>query len=154
MWRTTSSRVIAATILGMIVAAATVTTFAQTPAKVHRVIVDMARPALAEWDLLLEQIRDLQGIFGPGGVQIEVVARDPAVGWLLAGNTGLQDKIHAAADSGVVFVVGRDSLQRRGLAQNQLLPFVRIVDSGPAEVVRKQEDGWAYINSTPAPATP
>jgi intracellular sulfur oxidation DsrE/DsrF family protein len=33
------------------------------------------------------------------------------------------------------------------VTQADLLPFVTTVDSGVAEVVRKQEAGWAYLKS-------
>jgi intracellular sulfur oxidation DsrE/DsrF family protein len=151
MLRKTSSRVIVAVTLGMIFAVSAQTAFAQTTARTHRVVVDMSGQAMADWDLLFEQIGIMQRLLGAGGIQIEVVVRDPGIGWLMAENTGLQNKLRQAANSGVAFVIGESSLKRRGLARNQLLPFVQVVDSAVVELVRKQEDGWAYIRSTPEP---
>ena len=36
-------------------------------------------------------------------------------------------------------------MKKQNVTKDQLLPFVTTVDSGVAEVVRKQEAGWAYI---------
>jgi intracellular sulfur oxidation DsrE/DsrF family protein len=36
-------------------------------------------------------------------------------------------------------------MRKQNLTKEQLLPFAVTVDSGVAEVVRKQEAGWAYL---------
>ncbi|MGH7937542.1 MAG: hypothetical protein ACRD5Z_25205 [Bryobacteraceae bacterium] len=38
-------------------------------------------------------------------------------------------------------------MKRKGIGKDQLLPIATTVDSGVAEVVRKQEAGWSYIKS-------
>ncbi|HEX2973208.1 MAG TPA: DsrE family protein [Tepidisphaeraceae bacterium] len=154
MLRQTRSMLLVAVTLGMLFAASVPTASAQTTARTHRVVFDMSGQAIADWDLLFEQIGDLQRVFGAGEIQIEVVVQDSGVGWLMGENTSLQNRLRQAADGGVAFVIGEGSLKRRRLARHQLLPFVQVVDSGVVELVRKQEDGWAYIRSTPEPVAP
>lgn len=36
-------------------------------------------------------------------------------------------------------------MKRMRVTKEELLPFAVTVDSGVAEVVRKQEEGWSYI---------
>jgi intracellular sulfur oxidation DsrE/DsrF family protein len=38
-------------------------------------------------------------------------------------------------------------MKRKQLTKDDLLPFAITVDSGVAEVVRKQAAGWSYIKS-------
>lgn len=38
-------------------------------------------------------------------------------------------------------------MRRRNVTTADLLPFAGQVDSGAAEVVRKQEAGWSYLKS-------
>ena len=45
------------------------------------------------------------------------------------------------ADDGVVSAACRDTMEKNKVAREELLPFVTTVDSGVAEVVRKQEAG-------------
>jgi intracellular sulfur oxidation DsrE/DsrF family protein len=51
------------------------------------------------------------------------------------------------ADGGVIFAACRNTMKRKNVAPDQLLPLAGTVDSGVAEVVRKQEAGWSYIKS-------
>ena len=51
------------------------------------------------------------------------------------------------ADGGVAFVACENTMRKKKITKEQLLPFVTTVDSGVAEVVRKQEQGWSYIRS-------
>ena len=39
----------------------------------------------------------------------------------------------------------QNSMRDRNLKTEDLFPFVSQVDSGVAEIVRKQEKGWSYI---------
>ena len=51
------------------------------------------------------------------------------------------------ADGGVASVACETTMRKEKITKDQLLPFVTTVDSGVAEVVRKQEQGWSYIRS-------
>jgi len=46
---------------------------------------------------------------------------------------------------GLVLLAEHDA--EENVSRAVLLPFVTTVDSGVAEVVRKQEQGWSYIKS-------
>ena len=49
------------------------------------------------------------------------------------------------SEAGVRFAACQNTMRRRNISKEDLLPFVGTVDSGVAEVVRKQEEGWAYL---------
>ena len=40
----------------------------------------------------------------------------------------------------------RNAMKMRNVKSEDLFPFAGEVDSGIAEIVRKQESGWAYIH--------
>jgi intracellular sulfur oxidation DsrE/DsrF family protein len=44
-------------------------------------------------------------------------------------------------------VLLENTMRKKNVCRADLLPFVTTVDSGVAEVVRKQEQGWSYIKS-------
>ena len=44
-----------------------------------------------------------------------------------------------------MFAACENTMRKKKVTKEPLLPFVTTVDSGVAEVVRKQEEGWAYI---------
>lgn len=62
-------------------------------------------------------------------------------------NTGVLDRLKQNADTGVVFAACKNTMKRQNLKKEDLVPFATTVDSGVAEVVRKQEAGWSYLRS-------
>ena len=48
-------------------------------------------------------------------------------------------------NGGVVFAACSNTLRGFHIDVKQLIPGVLVVDSGVAEVVRRQEQGWAYL---------
>ena len=57
----------------------------------------------------------------------------------------LAERIAKDKASGVEFAVCQNTLRARKLTPSDLLPSATTVDSGVAEIVRRQEAGWAYI---------
>jgi hypothetical protein len=53
-----------------------------------------------------------------------------------------------AVDTGVVFAVCQNSMRARKVTTEDLFPFAAQVDSGVAEIIRKQEAGFSYIRAT------
>ena len=64
---------------------------------------------------------------------------------VLKQDNALRERLRTLAERGVVLAARRTTLQRRHLAQDDLLPFAITVDSGIAEIVRRQTGGWAYL---------
>ena len=60
---------------------------------------------------------------------------------------GRSERMQKLSESGVVFAACENSMEKKQVTKADLLPFVTTVDSGVAEVVRKQEAGWSYIKS-------
>ena len=50
------------------------------------------------------------------------------------------------ADSGVRLSACQNAMRLMNVKTEDLFPFAAQVDSGVAELVRKQESGWAYIH--------
>ena len=69
------------------------------------------------------------------------------LGFLLKRNTALSDKLDPLAASGVVFAACENTMKKKNVRKDDLLPLATTVDSGVAEVVRKQEAGWSYVKS-------
>ncbi len=50
-----------------------------------------------------------------------------------------------ASDKGIVLAACQNSMRAMRVTTEDLFPFAAQVDSGVAELVRKQEAGWSYI---------
>lgn len=126
---------------------------AQTPEKPatvqnqkHRVVFEVTTDDKEQWTALLNNVENLQKAFGPGKVEAEVVAHGKALG-LLTKESAVKERLEKIAATGVVFAACENTMKRKNVTREQLLPAATTTDSGVAEVVRKQAEGWAYIKS-------
>lgn len=127
-------------------AAASATSPAPLPGtKVHRVVFELTSPDPRVWTGALNNVENLRQALG-AATQVEVVAHGNGLGFLLRTNTAQADRMKRLADAGVVFAACRNTMKRQHVTAEALLPFATTVDSGVAEVVRRQDDGWAYVH--------
>jgi intracellular sulfur oxidation DsrE/DsrF family protein len=119
----------------------------QTPAAPrHRAVMQMSEPQGDEWNYLLAHVQNMRIAFAnDGGVEIEVVFFGPGLNMLRKTNTNHEDVLKRFAEQGVKLSACRNSMRDRNLTAEDLFPFASTVDSGVAELVRKQEAGWAYV---------
>ncbi len=111
----------------------------------HRVVIEMSGDGPERWEGVLNNVDNLQKAFGADRTKIEVVAHGRGLGLLLGTNEALKARMQGEHDAGVVFAACQNSMRKFNVTKEQLLPFATTVDSGVAEVVRKQEEGWSYL---------
>jgi len=118
----------------------------QTRAPRHRVIYQMSEVQGDEWSYLIAHIQNVRLAFAnDGGVEVEAVFFGPGLNRLRKTNSEHAESLKYYSDLGVKFAACRNSMRDRNLTTEDLFPFASTVDSGVAELVRKQEAGWAYI---------
>ncbi|MBO9539061.1 DsrE family protein [bacterium] len=115
------------------------------PSQLHRVVIDVSSGDSATWQRVLNNVENLQRQLGTANTFVEVVAYGPGLGMMLQEGAPDRARMEALARGQVVFVACQNTLQGRGLTPDALLPFVRVVPSGAAELVLKQEAGWSYL---------
>jgi uncharacterized protein len=117
---------------------------AAAPTK-HRVVFHVNVADEARWQEVLSNVENVQKAFGPAEVEIEVVAHGAGIGLVQIKNAALRDRISQIERTGPVFAACSNTLRKQQLTAADLTPGVKIVDSGVAELVRKQEAGWSYV---------
>jgi intracellular sulfur oxidation DsrE/DsrF family protein len=95
---------------------------------------------------VLTNVENLRKSLGDS-TEIEVVAHSKGLGLLVAKDNTLADREKKLAESGVIFAACENTMKKKNVTKDQLVPFAKTTDSGVAEVVRKQEAGWSYIKS-------
>ncbi len=115
--------------------------------KRHRIVFEVTSAAPEQWEAVLNNLENIQRAFGAGTSDIVVAAHGKGLGLLLGTNTAIQERMQGLAREGVTFAACENTMKRMKVAKDQLLAFAATVDSGVAEVVRKQEAGWSYIRS-------
>ena len=117
------------------------------PARVakHHTVFQMSE-AEAEWSPLIAHVTNLMNALEhDGGVDVEVVFFGEGINMVRRSNTKFAESMRSLADRGVVFAACQNSMRSRQIKSEDLFPFAIEVDSGVAELTRKQEAGWAYI---------
>lgn len=79
--------------------------------------------------------------------EIEVVVHGKGLGLILKTNEAMRERLQSVSGAGVRFAACENTMRRMSLKMEDLMTFATTVDSGVAEVVRKQEAGWSYIKS-------
>lgn len=115
-------------------------------AATHLVVFELTSDDAQTWEGVLNNVENVQKALGP--TSVEVVAHGKGLALLTASrNTAVRDRLKQNAERGVVFVACENTMKRMNLKKEDLVPFAKTVDSGVAEVIRKQEAGWSYLRS-------
>ena len=112
----------------------------------HRVVFEVTTDSPDAWQAILNNVDNLKIALGDK-TQVRVVAHGKGLGLLLATNVALKERMQNASARGVIFAACENTMKKQNVKKEQLLPFATTVDSGIAEVVRKQGEGWAYIKA-------
>lgn len=123
----------------------------QSTNKMHNVVFEVAIDGAERWEAALRNMVNVQKSLGAKTTKIEVVAHGKGIGMLLtttaATNPEMKTTVEKLHASGVVFSVCENTMKRKQITKDQLVPLATTVDSGVSEVIRKQEAGYAYIKS-------
>lgn len=112
----------------------------------HRVVFELTSDDAQTWDGVLNNVENVQKALGP--TTVEVVAHGKGLAMLTTAKNGaVRDRLERNATGGVVFAACENTMKRQSTKKEDLVPFARTVDSGVAELVRKQESGWSYLRS-------
>lgn len=113
--------------------------------KAYKVIFHIK--GLEDWDSLISNVKNLQKDMVDVQVDIIVLANSGAVRYFDSTNDIEQDifNIKKLSENDVKFKACNNSLTYSGITEDQLYPFVEVVPAGVGELVRKQNEGYAYI---------
>jgi intracellular sulfur oxidation DsrE/DsrF family protein len=111
----------------------------------HRVVFHVNVDQEERWQEVLTNVENVQKAFGPENVEIEVVTHGAGVGLVQARNAALRERVERISKTGPVFAACNNTLSKKELTAADLDTGVKVVDSGLAEVIRRQEEGWTYV---------
>jgi intracellular sulfur oxidation DsrE/DsrF family protein len=101
------------------------------------------------WTMILNNMRNMRNLrdgVGVEPVEIELVAYGPGINMLKA-DSSVKDRIAGAIKSGVAVNGCQNTMSGMKLTPADMLPEIGYVPAGVVEVMRKQQQGWAYIRS-------
>ncbi|RYG10117.1 MAG: hypothetical protein EON92_13325 [Burkholderiales bacterium] len=117
---------------------------AQAAPKRAGIVIQMSDNDPAKWNLALNNAKNLQDDVGAANVDIAIVAYGPGIGMLkLESPTGA--RIADAMKANVRVVACENTMRGQKLTKDDMLPAIAYVPAGVTEIMKKQQDGWAYL---------
>ena len=119
--------------------------FAAEPIK-YRLLLQVSEDSVDKLNLALNNAYNAQMAFGPENIEIEIVVFGGGVNTLkYYAPIPIADKVKEAKYAGVRIVACDIAMRSHKLRPSDMLPEVRYVESGVAELVEKQTEGWSYV---------
>ena len=110
----------------------------------NRVVFQVSDSDPMKWGLALNNMRNVQVELGDDEVEVELVAYGPGIG-MLKGDSPMAKRISEALKTGVKVVACENTMKAQKLVYADMLPDIGYVPSGVVELMRKQQQGYAYV---------
>jgi len=117
-----------------------------TSAPRNRALFQVTDNDPARWSMILNNMTNLREGVGAEGAEIELVAYGPGI-LMLKSDSSVKQRIAEALNSGVQVNACQHTMHGMTFTPADMLPDIGYVPSGVVEVMRKQQQGWAYIRS-------
>ena len=109
----------------------------------NRVVMQVSDNDPAKWNLALNNARNLQQALGKN-VEIEIVAYGPGIEMLQAESI-VGNRIDDAVHAGVTVSACENTMRGHKLTKADMLNGINYVPAGVVEIMKREEEGWAYI---------
>lgn len=109
-----------------------------------KVVFQVSDNEPAKWNLTLNNIKNMQTALGTAHVDIRVVAYGPGI-YMLKFDSPVGNDLSDLIKSGVIVSACENTMHAYKLSQNDMLAGISYVPAGIVEIVRLQQQGYAYI---------
>ncbi|WP_439482321.1 DsrE family protein [Cyclobacterium plantarum] len=113
--------------------------------EVHRVVFQITKGEAADQEQAVGQLNNI--LKALPNAEIEVICHGKALPLLLEAESQVKDGIVDLLTRGVVFAACENTMRRAKASKEDLISGVITVPSALAEIILKQEQGWAYIKA-------
>ena len=117
---------------------------AATPTTAARVVVQVSEADPARWNLVLNNVKNLQDDLGADKVAIEIVAYGPGIG-MLKFDAPTNSRVSEAIKAGVIVSACENTMRNQKQVRADMHPTVTYVPAGVVQIVKRQQQGWAYL---------
>ena len=110
----------------------------------HKAVLQVSDNDAQKWNLALNNARNMQDDLNADAIDLEIVVYGPGIGMLKA-DSPVAKRVADALKAGVQVVACENTMRNQKLARTDMLPGIGYVDAGVVEIMKKQQQGWAYI---------
>ena len=115
-----------------------------TTGKPNKVVLQVSDGDAKKWGLALNNAYNVQSDLGAETTDLEIVVYGPGIG-MLKSDSPVAARIASAMKSGIKVVACENTLAAQKLAKADMLPDIGYVPAGVVELMKKQQQGYAYI---------
>lgn len=112
--------------------------------KKDKVVFQVSESDPKNWNLALNNIKNVQEALGKDKVDVELVVYGPGIGMLKAESVA-GNRVNDAVANGVKVVACENTMHNLKLTKDDMLKSISYVPGGVIELMEKQKQGWAYI---------
>lgn len=109
-----------------------------------KVVIQVSTNDPANWNLALNNAQNIQKDLGKDNVDIEIVSFGPGIGMLKA-ESEVANRIVEVVDSGMPVMACQNTMRSQKLNKEDMNGKVGYVPSGVVEIIRRQQQGYAYL---------
>lgn len=113
--------------------------------EVHRVVFQVTKGENADQQQVIGQLNNI--LRALPNAEIEVICHGKALPLVLQAESQVKDGVTDLLTRGVVFAACENTMRRAKASKEDLISRVISVPSALAEIIIKQEQGWAYIKA-------
>ena len=113
--------------------------------KIYHVIFHLDEDSEQKANEIFNNLRNLLADLGEENIEVELLTNGKGVIAMRKDNESNSLRIRHLAKQGVKFTVCANSIKHLEISMDELVPEAEIVPAGVSELVKKQNDGWAYI---------
>jgi len=118
---------------------------AQSLAGKNKVVFQVSDNDPQKWNLALNNARNVRDeLGGSDGVNLEIVVYGPGIGMLKA-DSPVAKRVADALKNSVKVVACENTMKAQKLVYADMLPTIGYVPAGVVELMKKQQEGYAYI---------
>lgn len=114
------------------------------PVAKNRLVMQVSDNDPARWNMVLNNAKNAQDDVGASNIEIEIVAYGPGIN-MLKKDSVVGERVSEAIKGGVRIVGCENTMKGFKLSKSEMLPVIGYVPAGITELMKKQQDGWAYV---------
>jgi uncharacterized protein len=110
----------------------------------EKMVIQVSDNDSGKWNLALNNAKNIQKDLGKANVELEIVAFGPGIGMLKA-ESEVGNRVGEAVEAGIKVVACENTMRNQKLTRDDMLGSIGYVPAGVVEIMRKQQQGFAYL---------
>jgi hypothetical protein len=131
-------------LLGLVLATTMAASSAWAAGPQDRMVIQVSDGDPKKWNLALNNARNAFKDLGKDNVQIEIVAYGPGID-MLKMEAVTAGRVEEAIKSGISIVACENTMTAQKLNKDDMNVAISYVPAGVVQLMRRQQEGWAYI---------